>query len=79
MNMKHETLKKVEQLEKQLNITEMSHTKGGENKMAGIWKNKFEEMYGITQKMINENKNLRKEVDMLRKQLAHYSEKANRG
>ena len=48
MNLKNAAIAKVEQLEKQLQLYELSNQKSVDQNLSSIWKKKFEEMYNIS-------------------------------
>ena len=62
MAMKNQAMEKIEELENKVRLYELANKKDVDNNLAEIWKNKFEEMYGITQKLLAENKALKKEL-----------------
>ena len=62
MAMKNQAMEKIEELENKVRLYELANKKEVDNNLAEIWKNKFEEMYGITQKLLAENKALKKEL-----------------
>jgi len=48
MNLKLETIKKVEDLEKKIKLTEDANIQAGMKNMSAVWKAKFDEMFKIT-------------------------------
>ena len=55
MQIKNESLKKVELLQKQIKIYEVDKSQANNQQMALVWKQKFDEMFKITNGLMTEN------------------------
>ena len=62
MGMKNQAMEKIEELENKVRLYELANSKEVDGNLAEIWKKKFEEMYSISQKLLAENKALKKDL-----------------
>lgn len=56
MELKNQSMAKVEELNSKIKIYELQNTKTGSEKIGSVYKAKFEEMFGICQNLMQENK-----------------------
>ena len=64
MGLKNESMAKVEELNSKIKIYELQNTKAGGERIGTIYKAKFEEMFSICQNLMEENKQLKTQIQL---------------
>ena len=71
MTSKGEAIKQNEELQRRVKIYEMDRSDVRGEKMAEVWKAKFDEMFKVSQKLALENQKLQQELASLRGKKQH--------
>lgn len=66
METKGNAIKQVEELQSRVKIYEMDKSSANKEKVGEVWKAKFDEMFKISQKLIQENADLKQELQAVK-------------